>query len=135
MFGRKGSSPPKDLAVAPVEALFNRTATYREFTHPMQSNEPLATTHALWICACVTMDDAPIWLVYEDGDQGMVWCRVPDRVDISDGVDADVIAGGHADPGQVLAWLQGEASDPWAGGGDGSRGKVLDRFYRGLSRS
>jgi hypothetical protein len=134
MFGRNGSSPPEDPAVDPVEALFNRAATYREFTHPMPSDEPLATTHALWICACVTMDDAPIWLIYEDGDSGMAWCRVPDGMDIPDVVAADSVAGGHADPAEVLAWLQGEASDPWAGGGDGSRGRKLDRFYRALRR-
>ena len=131
MFGRKSSSPPEDAAVGPVEELFNRAATHREFR---QSNEPLATTHALWICACVTLDDAPTWLVYEDGDQGMVWCRVPDGMDIPDVVSADVFAGGHADPGEVLVWLEGEASHPWAGGGHGSRGRNLDRFYRALRR-
>ena len=134
MFGRKGSYPPEDPAVGPVEALFNRAANYREFTQSMPSNESLATTVALWICACVSMDDAPTWLVYEDGERGMAWCRVPDGVEVSDVVNADVVAGGHADPGEVLAWLEGEASDPWAGGGDGSRGRVLDRFYRALRR-
>lgn len=133
MFGRKATSYPKDPTVGSVEALFNRAASYREVAHPLQSNEPLAATYALWICACVTMHEAPTWLLYEEGD-GMVWCRIPDKVDISDVVVAGSMIGGHADPGQVLAWLEGEASDPWAGGGDGDGGQVLDRFRRALRR-
>lgn len=49
-------------------------------------------------------------------------------------VDARFIAGGHADPGGVLAWLRGEKSDPWSGGdGGGDAGVVpeLGRLIRG----
>ena len=79
---------------------------------------PIAT-HALWICACVTFDDAPTWLIY-DTDDGVAWCQVPDRVDPLDLVDARLSAGGHADPKEVLRWLEGKTPDPWGNGGSGS---------------
>jgi hypothetical protein len=120
--------------VAPVEALLNRAANHREVTRPRRRSEPLATTAALYICACVAMDDAPIWLIYEDGEDGMVWSRIPGKVTVSDVVAPELMAGGHAVPSEVLAWLQGESSDPWAGGGDGTHGQVLDRFSRALRR-
>lgn len=132
MFGRKGSSPPEDPAVGPVEEIFGRSATYRV---PPQSSRPVATKQALWICACVTMDDAPVWLIYEDGDQALVWCRVPDGSDIPDVVDAELIAGGHTDPAGVLEWLEGKATHPWTGGGSGWDGDgVLAQFGRALGR-
>ncbi len=44
-------------------------------------------------------------------------------------VDARYAAGGHADPAEVLRWLQNEVSDPWGrgrlGNGGGNPG-VLD---------
>jgi hypothetical protein len=134
MFGRKSSTSPEDPAVGPVEALLNRAATYREVARTRRSNEPLATASALWICACVTMDDAPTWLIYEDGEDGMAWSRISDKVTVAEVVAAGLIGGGHAVPGEVLAWLQGEVSDPWAGGGAGTRGRALDRFGRALRR-
>ena len=134
MFGRKSPSPPEDRAVAPVEALLGRSAIFREVTQPGLRNGPVPTAHALWVCACVTMDEAPTWLVYEDKDSGTVWCRVPDGADIDDVVDAELIAGDHADPGDVLDWLEGKAPDPWAGGGEGDRAQVLERFNRALRR-
>jgi hypothetical protein len=125
MFGKKGPPPPEDPAVAPVEALLRKAATFRDVSG--LRNGPVSTTHALWVCACVTTDEAPIWLVYEEKDSGTVWCRVPDEADIEDIVDAERIAGGHADPGDVLDWLEGAARDPWSGNGCGDGG-VLDLF-------
>jgi hypothetical protein len=71
------------------------------------------------ICACATQDDAPTWLIYEDRDGGIMWGRVPDGAETSDVVDAEFSAGGHAAPGDVLAWLQGELPDPWWDSGEG----------------
>ena len=86
--------------------------------------------HALWICGCVTMDDAPTWLIY-DTDAGVSWRRVPERVEPLDLVDARLSAGGHADPSEVLLWLQGQAPDPWAAGGAGwGEATVLEELRR-----
>lgn len=118
MFGRRSvSKPPEDPSVAQVEALLERAATKFAARAPSHGSRPMAT-HALLICACVTPEDAPRWLVYEDRD-GSIVCRIPDRAEVSDFVDAQFSAGGHADPGDVLAWLQGEAPDPWAAGQQG----------------
>ncbi|MGZ4588307.1 MAG: hypothetical protein ACXVX9_10950 [Mycobacteriaceae bacterium] len=75
---------------------------------------------ALWICACVTQDDAPTWLIYDTDDGAVTWCRVEDGVEMADLVDARQTAGGHADPSEVLRWLQGATPDPWGRGGHGS---------------
>ena len=90
--------------------------------------------HAVWICACVTLEDAPTWLIYEDRDGGLAWGRIPDGAEASDVVNAEFSAGGHAHPGDVLAWLQGKAADPWAlGDGWGDDGVLaeLGRKVRG----
>ncbi len=107
---------------------------FRETMPPSPSGRSVPTTHALWICACVTMDDAPIWLIYEDLVHGVMWCRVPDGATVSDIVDAESIAGGHTDPDAVLEWLKGEAPDPWSGGDGWDDGGVLDRFGRRLGQ-
>jgi hypothetical protein len=102
---------PEDPSVAVVEALLDGVATrLAPAATPQQSRA--TATHLLWICACVTMDDAPTWLIYEDSDGELVWGRIPDGHQASDVVDARFVAGGHADPGGVLAWLQGETPDP-----------------------
>ena len=96
---------------------------------------PLAS-HALWICACVTMDDAPTWLIYDTDEDGVAWCRVPDAVEPLDLVDARLSAGGHADPSEVLLWLQGRAPEPWAAGGDGGgHAAVIEELGRKIRDS
>lgn len=75
--------------------------------------------HALWICPCMSDASTPVWLIYEETEGTLKWCRIPEGSDVSDVVEARFIAGGHADPGSVLAWLRGDAQDPWAGGGEG----------------
>ncbi len=45
---------------------------------------------------------------------GLVWGRIPGGAAASEVVDARFSAGGHAAPAEVLAWLQGQAPDPWA---------------------
>jgi hypothetical protein len=97
-----------------VEALLDGAGTHLDATPPSHENRPKAT-HAVLICACATQDHAPTWLIYEDRDGGIVWGRVHDGAEVSDVVDAEFSAGGHAAPGDVLAWLQGEVPDPWYG--------------------
>lgn len=104
--------------MAPLERILSTAASRRPGSVP-PDGEKAAATHALWICACVTFDDAPIWLIYDHDDDGIVWQQVPYEAEPLDLVDTDHIACGHADPADVLAWLQGDAPNPWAGG-DGS---------------
>jgi hypothetical protein len=54
---------------------------------------------------------------------------VPDKIEPLDLVDAQLTAGGHADPVQVLLWLEGKASTPWGHGGSGSgKAAVLEQL-------
>ena len=76
------------------------------------------------------MDDAPIWVIYEDGDGGLVWGRIPDGHEASDIVDARFVAGDHTDPDSVLAWLQGEAPGPWYAGRGWGDESVLTQLNR-----
>lgn len=41
----------------------------------------VAAMHSLAICACVTIDDAPTWLIYAAADGGLMWRRVPDKME------------------------------------------------------
>lgn len=103
--------PPldEDPYVAPVEQVLGAHATWYS---PARNDRKPVATHALWICACVCDQDAPVWLIYRTVDDGLRWCRVPDRVEALDLVDAQRYAGGHTSPYEVLMWLQGEVDDP-----------------------
>jgi hypothetical protein len=89
----------------------------------------------LLICACVTPDDAPIWLIYDTDDGDVAWCRVSDRVEVADLVDARLIARGHADPSEVLRWLQGATPEPWGGGSSGGDESVVHELGSKIRRS
>lgn len=119
MVGRtRFSRPPEDPAVAVVESILEAAAS--RHPAPTESGEGIPVApHALWICACVTMDDAPTWLIYDTDEGGVAWCRVPNKVELVDLVDARLTAGGHADPAEVLLWIQGKTSEPWGSGGNG----------------
>ena len=135
MFCRTRSLPPleEDPAVAQVERILQEAARDPAVVHPVR--ERRVATHALWICACVTTEGAPTWLIYDTDGQGIAWCRVPRRVEPLDLVEARFTGGGHAVPGEVLLWLQGQAPDPWAGGGGGSADTgVLDELRRKIQR-
>ncbi|WP_152659362.1 hypothetical protein [Demequina salsinemoris] len=111
---RPKHEPVWDPAVAEVEALLDAAAR----RHPAGEWEGRAR-HALSICACITPDHAPSWLIV-DTDDGLGWERLPDGFPDEALVRAPLEAGGHADPSDVLAWLRGDALDPWAtGDGDG----------------
>src|SRR3954467_14702440 len=124
MFGP--SRVPEDVSVASVEEILDPVRR----RYPSSEREPKGgpvASYALWICACVSMDDAPTWLLYSTAEDGVAWCRVPDRIEPLDLVQARLSAGGHADPSEVLLWLQGRAPDPWAGGyGDGDSGVIQE---------
>lgn len=103
--------------MAAVERILEASADSQESS----SDEWAATAeHALWICACVTPEDAPTWLICDTAAGRLRWRRVPGRVEPLDLVDARRTAGGHADPAQVLGWLNGEVQNPWGAGGHGT---------------
>jgi len=116
--------------VARIEEVLEAAA--RRSTVAPASGERHLASHALWICACVTMDEAPTWLIY-DTEGRVAWHRVADAVEPMDLVDAQFSAGGHADPIEVLRWLRGEALDPWGAGGYGSGDvSVLEELGRSI---
>ena len=125
---RPQSLPDEDPAVAPIEHILAAAAPAR--TAPTDPTENrVAVANALWICACVTDDDAPIWLIYESLAGKLVWHRVAGGIEPLDLVNARHSAGGHAEPGEVLRWLLGAAHDPWSGAGDGTGdGHVTDHL-------
>lgn len=108
--------PPDHPAVGTIEAVLVRGLGPPIEINPQQR---LKATHALRICACVAYQDAPIWLLFED-DAGGGWCRLTGSAVAELPIDAPLIAGGHADPDQVLRWVTGDAKDPWGVSGDGS---------------
>ena len=110
--------PPEHVAVGLVEEILKGAAERHPTASPAVDGRPRAA-RALWICACVSMDDGPTWLIYEDTTGGIAWSRLADTHKCSDVVDAPMYAGGHADPAMVLRWLTGERSDPWGNGGSG----------------
>lgn len=114
MFGRSFTAgPPEDPAVVEIESILER-ATVRSPSGEWRGR----TLNAVSICACVTFDASPNWILFDTPD-GVGWLRWPDGLPASDFVQAPLQAGGHAAPGEVLAWLNGDSADPWGAGGDG----------------
>jgi hypothetical protein len=116
-----------------VEVILDGAATHLVEMAPAHGSRAQAT-HALWICACVTTDDAPTWLIYETVDGEMVWGRIPDATEFPDLVNSKFSTGGHADPGAVLDWLQGKDEDLWGSGDGWGDGVVLERLGSKLRR-
>lgn len=106
--------PREDPAVAQVEQLLVEVASSSE---PIRRDGRVVTTHAVWLCACESFDDAPTWLVYATADGGVGWERVAEGLgfDIPDVVQAEHLTGCHPSPDGVLAWLRGEQDRPWRG--------------------
>ena len=137
MFGDKKSyRAPEDPAVALVESILGAAAAPIAIDATPTQGSRVTVRSVLRICACVTIHDAPTWLIYDGDDGGIGWCRFPDGVDAEDFVDARLWVGGHADPDGVLLWLQGKAADPWQFGGDGwGAVGVLDDLQRKILQS
>jgi len=106
--------PPEDPAVALVETILSAGAV---LDSPTPFERKRFATNALWLCACASMDDAPVWLIYDSPVDGLHWCRLPNDLEMLDLVDPQSYAGGHVDPGRVLLWLEGKADDPSGNGG------------------
>ena len=91
MFPWSRSSPPReDPSVPAVEQLLDAAAARGSGAAPARDGRAVVT-HALWICACVTLEDAPTWLIHDLHD-GLAWRRVPDTVEPLDLVDARLTA-------------------------------------------
>src|SRR4051794_36290813 len=91
----------EDPSVATVEHVLDAVAS--RVQPPLRP--PVGRTaaqHALAICACVSADDAPTWLIYDDPEGDLAWCRVPDGTGPLDLVDVQLSAAGHADPAEVV---------------------------------
>lgn len=117
MFNRTPPDHCEDPSVAEVEAILERR-TDGELV-PTRRERPLRVESLFWICACVTVDDAPIWPIYGAPEGAVQWCRLTGDAHIPDYIDAQATAGGHADPAAVLNWLRSTADEPWGVGGSG----------------
>jgi hypothetical protein len=125
---RRTKPDSEDSAVAAVERILANKVPALQVADLVGRGQANAN-NALWICACVTIDESPIWLIYDTPEGQLAWLRVPDRMEPLPLVNAAHTAGGHADPAGVLDWLLGEAPGPWSGGGDGSSDPgVLDEL-------
>jgi hypothetical protein len=93
MFGqRRSAQPPEDPAVALIEELLDAVAArdpVGDWSGPAR--------HVLWICTCVTLDDAPDWIIF-DTDDGVGWRRWPDDLPVAEVLHAPLEAAGHAAP-------------------------------------
>ncbi|WP_155855964.1 hypothetical protein [Cellulomonas sp. URHD0024] len=121
---RPQSGPGRDPAVEGIEVLLGGAA----LRNPAGSWQGRAR-HVLTICACVTLDESPDWIIFDTVD-GIGWRRWPDDLPNEEMVRAPLEAGGHADPSDVLAWLQGNAADPWASGDGDGPPEVVEALQR-----
>src|SRR4051812_7935330 len=107
--------PPEDPSVGPVEQILEAAAS-RSMEEPRRRDGRIVASHAIWLCACETMDDSPVWLIYAVGDDGIGWQRIPDDTEEVDVVEAEHLTGCHTAPGDALEWLRGERPYPWWSG-------------------
>jgi hypothetical protein len=113
---RRGWVPPEDPSVAPVEEILEAAAS-RSGRQAERRDGRLVVTHAIWLCACETLYESPLWLIYAVGENGIGWQRIPHGTDLSDVLEAEHLTGDHPDPAGVLDWLRGEQADPRGGRG------------------
>lgn len=124
------ASQPQDPAVDPIERIL-ADATARSPAGPGRAS------HVLCVCACIAADWSPDWIIYGT-DAGIGWQRCPDGLpsddEIDDDVDASFRSDVHADPADVLAWLEGRKSYLWAAGmANGDSKKVRLGLQRWLT--
>jgi len=104
----------EDPSVAAVEHILEATASLSAGAPPRRDGR-LVVSHAIWLCACETTEDSPIWLIYAVGDEGIGWQRIPDGMHVPDVVEAEHLTGDHPSPASVLAWLHSDSPDRWPG--------------------
>ncbi len=97
---------PDDPSVAPVEAILDTTATRLDTAALTRASRPSAT-HALWIRACVSLEDAPTWLIDDDEVGRVMWCRIPDGAQAEESSTPDSLRA--AMPTQGVCWPGSEA--------------------------
>ena len=136
MFSRRGHTPPEDPSVAPVEEILEAAASRSVGEVPRRDGR-LVVTHAVWLCACETLDDSPLWIIYAVGDDGVGWQRINrPQQEVSDVVEADHLTGEHPAPGGVLAWLRGDRPYPWRGpSGFPEHDFIYDELLRRIRRN
>ncbi|MGH8893239.1 MAG: hypothetical protein ACRDWY_08040 [Actinomycetes bacterium] len=117
MFSHRHAAPPEDPSVASVEEILE-AAAFRTGGVATRRSGRLVVTHAIWLCACETLNGSPVWLIYAVGEDGIGWQRVPDWADVTEVVESEHLTGGHPAPEGVLEWLRGHRPEPWRGQGD-----------------
>lgn len=92
--------------IARVEEILSAAAA----RHPEPAGPTLgkpAATHALWLCACISDEDWPTWLIYRTPGDAVRWRRIKKNAfDVRDLVDVHSYAGGHVSPWDVREWLE-----------------------------
>jgi hypothetical protein len=134
MLSRRGPPPPEDPSVAPVEEILEAAAS-RSVEQAPRRDGRLVVTHALWLCACETLNASPLWLIYAVGENGIGWQRIPGGTDLRDVAEAEHLTGGHPAPEDVLAWLRSDWPDPWRGRGPFSQHSFIYEELRRRIRS
>jgi len=121
-----------DVAMDSVEEFL--TFSMSTEADPAEPPRP-ALDGAVWICPCVSDRESPVWLIEDGTTPGTVmWQRVPNGTRVTDLVaDGAPVAGGHADPANVLLWLYDRVPDPWGDGGGGTDDAGLLERLRALS--
>ena len=137
MFSRRGHTPPEDPSVAPVEEILEAAAS-RSVGEVARREGRLVVTHAVWLCACETLEDSPLWLIYAVGADGVGWQRIDGyQQEVSDVVEADHLTGDHPAPEGVLEWLRGDQPYPRRGRSSAFPGHdfIYDELLRRIRRN
>ena len=95
------AAAPEDPAVGPVEEML-AVAAGRSGAPMLTSDGRVVATYAAWLCACESMQEAPVWVVHSVGADGIGWQRWDTAVDVSALVAAEHLSGGHPSPEGVL---------------------------------
>lgn len=133
VINHRGSAPQEHPSVSAVEQILS-VAVARSAGHVLMRDGRVVVDRAVWFCACVTFEDAPVWLIYDTSGGKVDWCRVSDGDNVADLVDAPLITGSHVDPVEVLHWLQNPDAGPVPGDGsaDGAVVQEIGRKIRDL---
>ena len=119
-------------AVPTIERILAAAAARSPHPVPVRGGKVVAD-RGLWLCACVSFDDAPTWLIYETDDGAFGWRRVPAGQTETALLDATVLRGDHVDPDGVLAWLENRDVRHWPGERDQELFATLGRTIRELA--